>query len=288
MRKHLNNPMFVLPVAILVLVFLLYRIGVFDGIELSTYFDKQQSFMVSESKTVPVLEIEASRIAKAFTKERWLPANWQQFANMKRELFVADYQLEDDLLPSIDLAIKVDAETGEVEIEKEELTSYIAENMGLDRTGFFVRFGIIRKREGDDVKTKDGQALTLGKIAMPDQGQLNGSGNYLKVEDVVKELSLEATSPVERAEEAMPKALGEAIPEVYREGDIVKPELVERRPVRRDFASAVILGGVNPMDIYREGDLVSRVPAIGLAGVTEAAVELIDRDGNIYELKLRR
>ena len=288
MRKHLNNPMFVLPVAILVLVFLLYRIGVFDGIELSTYFDKQQSFMVSESKTVPVLEIEASRIAKAFTKERWLPANWQQFANMKRELFVADYQLEDDLLPSIDLAIKVDAETGEVEIEKEELTSYIAENMGLDRTGFFVRFGIIRKREGDDVKTKDGQALTLGKIAMPDQGQLNGSGNYLKVEDVVKELSLEATSPVERAEEAMPKALGEAIPEVYREGDIVKPELVGRRPVRRDFASAVILGGVNPMDIYREGDLVSRVPAIGLAGVTEAAVELIDRDGNIYELKLRR
>lgn len=288
MRQLLNNPRFVIPASLLVLFFLLYRLGTFDRIDIKGYFEKQEIFVLTESKSSPVLEIEASRIAKAFTKERWLPNNWQQFASMKRELFVADHQLEDDTLPSVQLAIKVDAETGEVEIEKEELTSYIAENMGLDRTGFFVRFGVIRKREGDDVKTKDGQALTLGKIAMPDQGQLNENGKYQTVEDVVKALSLEATSPVKREVEAKPLGYGDVFPEVYREGDIVKSEILERQPLRREFSSAVILGGVNPMDIYRQGDLVSRVPAIGLAGVTEDAVELIDRDGNIYELQLQR
>jgi hypothetical protein len=217
-----------------------------------------------------------------------LPNNWQQYASLKRELFVADYQPEEDALPSVELAIKVDPVTGEVEIEEEQLTSYIAENMGLDRTGFFVRFGVIRKREGDDLKTKDGQALTLGKIAIPDQGQLNGNGAYRTVVAVVAGMTLEATSPVETEEAKVVAQEMDPVPEVYREGDVVTPELVERKPVRREYASAVIFGGVSEQAIYREGDLVSRVPAIGLASVSEGMVELIDRDGNLYELHLRR
>jgi hypothetical protein len=77
-------------------------------------------------------------------------------------------------------------------------------------------------------------------------------------------------------------------PEVYREGDTVTPELVGRKPARREYASAVILGGVSERAIYREGDLVSRVPAIGLASVYEQKIELVDREGNIFELQLRR
>lgn len=288
MRQHLNNPKVVVPVALLVLVFFLFRIGTFDNIDIQTYFKKKAVLTVEASKPAPVLESKASRIAEAFTKERWLPNNWQQYTTLKRELFVADYQLEDDALPSLELAMKVDPDTGEVEIEEDQLTSYIAENMGLDRTGFFVRFGVIRKREGDDLKTKDGQALTLGKIAIPDQGQLNGNAAYQTVEAVVAQLTLEATSPVETEDaEALVPELDPA-PEVYREGDTVTPELLGRKPARREYASAVILGGVSERAIYREGDLVSRVPAIGLASVYEQKIELVDREGNIFELQLRR
>ena len=288
MRRHLNNPKVVIPAAVLTVLFLLFRIGMFDGIDIKAYFEKQGVLMAEESKPTEVLEIEASRIAKAFTKERWLPNNWQQYATMKRELFIADYRLEDDAIPTVELAIKVDPETGEVEIEEEELTSYIAENMGLDESGFFVRFGVIRKREGDDLKTKDGRALTLGKIAIPDQGQLNGNTAYRSIEAVIGGLTLEATSPVEM-EDLEELIVGEnPVPEVYREGDTVTAELVEQKPKRREYASAVILGGVSPKDIYREGDLVSRIPAIGLASVSERSVELIDREGEIYQLQLRR
>lgn len=288
MRQYLNNPKVVIPAALLALLFFLFRIGIFENINIKAYFEKKAVLTVEENKPTAVLEIEASRIAAAFTKERWLPNNWQQYATLKRELFVADYQMEEEALPSVELAIKVDPVTGEVEIEEEQLTSYIAENMGLDHTGFFVRFGVIRKREGDDLKTKDGQALTLGKIAIPDQGQLNGNGAYRTVEAVIAGMTLEATSPVEtEAVETVAEEM-DLVPEVYREGDIVTPELVERKPVRREYASAVILGGVSERAIYREGDLVSRIPAIGLASVSEHKVELIDRDGNIYELQLRR
>ncbi|NCG09070.1 MAG: hypothetical protein GWO81_05820 [Verrucomicrobia bacterium] len=288
MRNYLNNPKFVFPAALLTLLFFLFRIGILDTINLKGYFEKKAVLAMEENKATATFEIEASRIAEAFTKERWMPNNWQQYATLKRELFVADYQLEEDMFSSIELAIKVDPVTGEVEIEEEQLTSYIAENMGLDHTGFFVRFGVIRKREGDDLKTKDGQALTLGKIAIPDQGQLNGNNAYRTVEVVVAGMTLEATSPVEADEAETVAQEMDLVPEVYREGDTITPDLVERKPAQREYASAVILGGVSERAIYREGDLVSRVPAIGLASVSERKVELIDRDGNIYELQLLR
>jgi hypothetical protein len=287
MRRWLNNPKVVLPAALVVLIVLLMRTGTFDGINIQSYFKKKQVFIAPSSEVEQVLEIEASRLAQAFTKERWLPNNWQQYANLKRELFVADYQFEDDVLSATELAVKVNEATGEVEIMEGQLTSYIAENTGLDRSGFFVRFGVIRKREGDDLKTKDGEALTLGKIAMPDQGQLNGNGNYRTVEAVIASLALEATSPVEKEEETSLDELDPA-PELYREGDVVTPEKLDRKPVRLEYASAVILGGVSSNDIYREGDLISRVPAVGLAGVYANSVELVDREGRIFELELRR
>lgn len=288
MRRFLNKPIVVYPAALAALVFLLLRIGVLDKLDFSSFF-KEEVTPLAESDTVKkVQEIEASRMAQLFKKERWLPANWQQYTNFKRELFVADYRIEDENLMPMEIAYVVDSETGEVEVNEEQLTSYIAKNTGLDRSGFFVRFGVIRKREGDGLKTKDGIALTLGKIAMPDQGQLNGNGDYRSIEDVINALSLEATSPIE-AEEAESVVLDpKPVPEVYREGDIVSTAQLDRKPVRREYASAVILGGVSSRDIYREGDLVSRIPAIGLAGVREQSVELVDREGRIYELQLTR
>ena len=123
---------------------------------------------------------------------------------------------------------------------------------------------------------------------------MNGNTAYRSIEAVIAELTLEATSPVEmekkEEKEEWEELMGvaDSAPEVYREGDTVTAELVEQKPQRREYASAVILGGVSPKDIYREGDLVSRIPAIGLASVSKGSVELIDREGEIYELKLRR
>lgn len=287
MRKLLNNPKFVIPGACFAVFALFVRMGYLDKLHIKEYFEKVALPEITLSSVDEVFETRASQVAQAFKKELWLPNNWQQLSGLRRELFVGEYNLESDFLPQIELA------SGEVtealpEITEEQLQSYIAENMGLDEDGFFVRFGIIRKREGDDLKIKDRQMLKLGKIAIPDQGQWLEEGGEDSLELLIQSFLLDATSPVdtEFSEAISESDSGEA--DLYREGDLVSAKEVAEQNKKREFASAVIRGGVNVANIYREGDLVSRVPAIGLASVAENSVQLVDREGRLWELQLRR
>jgi hypothetical protein len=286
MRKLLNNPKVVILGALIATCALFVRMGYLDKLNIKGYFEKASNPEVTFNKKDEVFETRASQVAQAFTKELWLPNNWQQLSGLRRELFVGEFYLESDFLPQIELA------SGEVidalpEITEEQLQSYIAENMGLDEDGFFVRFGIIRKREGDDLKIKDRQMLKLGKIAIPDQGQWLEKGGEDSLELLIQSFLLDATSPVEAEVSDITPEEDATEADLYREGDFVSAAEIAEQTERREFASAVIRGGINVENIYREGDLVSRVPAIGLASVAENSVQLVDRDGRLWELQLR-
>lgn len=298
MRRLLNNPKIVLPAALIVAVILSIRFEYLDVDRIKGYFAAKESLnfdFTLETEVIP--ENRLSVCTKVLSRDRWLRRNWQELSSMQRDLFVTDVSLEAVSLAEITLDFGVDSESEveTIELTEETLQSYIAQNMGLDADGFFVRFGVIRKREGDDLKMKDGNRLSLGKIIVPEVIELNESVSLDVIDAYVADLKLDATSPLERTFEGESPtdmdADANAETEVrFREGDLLNDAIIEQLPSlqRTKFASAVIRGGINPSNIYREGDLISRVPALGLASVSDATVELIDRVGRIWLLELEQ
>lgn len=315
MRKLLNNPRLVLPLAIFALLWVLVSYGVIAPIDLDIFNSGRSAsdtFHVARKN----LELsESDRAVESLIKEQWLPRRWQKYSVIQHEPFVADFVFDkvEELKP-IDV---IDRELEPLTIPKtaEELESYIVEHLGLDENGFFVRFGRIRKREGDMLRTIDGRELVLGSIALAEERRTEAEHDAtialhlsrMQVQAVMRNVPSEGSPAMPSvAEEVVSEVVPERVdiaaeaeltapplakltkrPGTFREGDIVNAEVIDRFKGSQSSGSAVISGGQLERRIYRLGDFVQKNPALGLAEVHSDYVQLVDRYGQLYRLDLQ-
>jgi hypothetical protein len=311
MRKYLNNPRIVLPLALFVMLWVCYSYGLLDEL-LPDFSDRPQSL----AATQVAVEKEAlaltpsGRVMQGLVRDQWLLRSWSKSSAIKSEPFVANFSFAKSELLEETSAPEVVEEVVEevVVIDPVTLDQYIVEHLGLDKMGFFVRFGSINKRQGDLLHTTDGRELVLGSIALAEERRTEAEHDAtiilvisrMQLRAVIKNASKDVISAADdfvladltTAEDIalstepsladLTKSQG-----TFREGDTVNPELINRFEESQNSASAVISGGLMEHQIYRLGDLVQKNPALGLAEVHEDYVQLVDRYGKFYRLNLK-
>lgn len=276
MRQYLNNPRFVLPLALFALLWAAHSYGFLDNL-LPDFSNQPQSVaatqVVIEKKVIALTP--SGQVMQGLVRDQWLPRNWIKSSAIKNEPFVANYSFEKSELPDESPASEVIEEV--VVIDPSTLDQYVAEHLGLDELGFFVRFGSVNKREGDLLMTKSGRELQLGQIAISDTERteaahqasvaavLSGMRLYGVMDQIVNEASSEAASAVDTA-----VAL-----ETFKD-----PVSVEQAN------SAIIEGGIHPSGIYRQGDIICQNPVLGLSKIEPGRVVIVDRYKNQFILKL--
>ena len=168
MRKYLNNPRIVIPLAVLVMLWVCHSYGLLDQ-WLPDFSNQPQSL----AATQVVIEEEvlaltpSGRVMQGLLRDQWLLRNWTKFSAIKNEPFVANFSFTKNELPEGSPEPQVVEEV--VLIDPVTLDQYIVEHLGLDEMGFFVRFGSINKRQGDLLYTTDGRELVLGSIALAEE-----------------------------------------------------------------------------------------------------------------------
>jgi len=248
MGKTLNNPKVVLPLAGAAALFLVYRI-VPEAFDLDRYLPKSDIKQLMDHKAavdLPPLVDPGTRAMKLYAQGRWMSD-----AREKRVLPEEDpfYFYE---APVITDDVLSEADEPTIEIDPDLLDRYIAEHLGLDAQGFFVRFGDLRKRAGDSIRTTGGRDLVLQKIAIAETPR-SDAAYAAAVETIIRNLQLLGTM----------QATAAAGSEI-----------------------AYIAGGVRDDAIYRTGDFVAKNPVVSLYSILPHSVELIDRKGTRYTLLL--
>ncbi|MCH2035821.1 MAG: hypothetical protein MK120_02600 [Puniceicoccaceae bacterium] len=273
MRKHLNNPRIVLPVALLASIWVSYSYGLLDNLvyKLSNISDSGVS-EVSNYKKESIEVSPSARIMQGLLRDQWLSRNWTKYSTLKNEPFVATYNFDKSGLPEI--ATDTVTEVEEVPetvviIDFEKLESYIAEQLGLDEIGFFVRFENVlnlpvRKRPGDLLHSSDGRVLELGNIAIAETNR-SDEEHALAVQKKIAELRLNGSINTNF-------------------DDKIIDEDSKKNTGREE--SAIIDGGIRPSGIYAQGELITKDPVIGLDEAHDSYVILVDSRGSTYELKL--
>ena len=168
MRKYLNNPRIVIPLALFVVLWVCHSYGLLDQL-LPDFSDQPQSLastQVAVEKEVLALTT-SGRVMQGLVRAQWLLRSWSKSSAIKSEPFVANFSFAKNELPDGISANEVVEEVVEdvVVIDPVTLDQYIVEHLGLDKMGFFVRFGSINKRQGDLLRTTGGRELILGPIA---------------------------------------------------------------------------------------------------------------------------
>lgn len=115
-----------------------------------------------------------------------------------------------------------------------------------------MRFGDVRKRAGDSIRTTGGRDLVLQKIAIAETPR-SDAAYAAAVETIIRNLQLLGTM----------QATAAAGSEI-----------------------AYIAGGMRDDAIYRTGDFISKNPVVSLYSILPNSVELIDRKGTRYKLLL--
>ena len=273
MRKHLNNPRIVLPIALLASIWVSYSYGLLDNLvyKLSNISDSGVS-EVSNYKKESIEVSPSARIMQGLLRDQWLSRNWTKYSTLKNEPFVATYNFDKSGLPEI--ATDTVSEVEEVPetvviIDFEKLESYIAEQLGLDEIGFFVRFENVlnlpvRKRPGDLLHSSDGRVLELGNIAIAETNR-SDEEHALAVQKKIAELRLNGSINTNF-------------------DDKIIDEDSKKNTGREE--SAIIDGGIRPSGIYAQGELITKDPVIGLDEAHDSYVILVDSRGSTYELKL--
>ena len=307
MRKYLNNPRIVIPLALFVVLWVCHSYGLLDQL-LPDFSDQPQSL----AATQVAVEKEAlaltpsGRVMQGLVRDQWLLRSWSKSSAIKSEPFVADFSFAKNELSEGIPAPEVVEEV--VVIDPVTLDQYIVEHLGLDEMGFFVRFGSINKRQGDLLMTKSGVELVLGSIALAEERRTeaehdaiivivlsrmqllavikNASKDVISVEDDFVLADLTTAEDIALSTEPSLAELTNS-QGTFREGDTVNPELINRSEESQNSASAVISGGLMENQIYRLGDFVQKNPALGLAEVHEDYVQLVDRYGKFYRLNLK-
>ena len=302
MRKYLNNPRIVLPLALLAMLWVFHSYGLLDQF-LADFSDQPQSFattqVVIEKELVELTP--SARVMQGLVRDQWLLRSWNKSSAIKSEPFVANFSFAKNELPE---GISVPEEVEEVVvIDPITLDQYIVEHLGLDEMGFFVRFGSINKRQGDLLHTTDGRELILGSIALAEERRTEAEHaetvalhlSQMQLRAVIKNALSEVILDPSVAEDvALTTELAELsvakaskLEGTFREGDTVNAESINRFDERQISASAVISGGQLEQQIYRLGEFVRKNPALGLAEVHEDHVQLVDRYGKFYRLNLK-
>jgi len=313
MRKYLNNPRIVIPLAVLVMLWVCHSYGLLDQ-WLPDFSNQPQSL----AATQVVIEEEvlaltpSGRVMQGLLRDQWLLRNWTKFSAIKNEPFVANFSFTKNELPEESPEPQVVEEV--VLIDPVTLDQYIVKHLGLDEMGFFVRFGSINKRQGDLLMTKSGAELVLGSIALAEERRSEAEHaatilmhlSKMQLQAVMKNVSTEVISTIlsvpedsgpisplltdETASLVQPGASFDMelskLPGTFREGDTVDADSVNNSDDSRSIASAVISGGQLERRIYRLGDFVQKNPALGLAEVYDDYVQLVDRYGQFYRLSL--
>lgn len=281
MASFLNNPRVVIPMAIASAIFIGYRVAPTSVDRLWSPLAATPSKVTTAPSPVVVAEVvplELSRLS-LMLRERWLPGRWRQFSTLQIDPFVKFKQDALALSPMME-------EDDLVVIDIEMLDSYIAEHIGLDESGFFVRFGTIRKREGDALRTTQGADLVVGSIAMAEQRRKPEEhaeivGRTLASLRLSGVMSLDSGKPIR-----VPAQTPSSTAKGFREGEVLSSQAVQLMRAVKVESSAFISGGRRPEGIYAHGDLVTTDPALGLSSVSEEGVLLVDRYGNSYVLPL--
>lgn len=307
MRKHLNNPRIVIPLALFVVLWVCHSYGLLDQL-LPDFSDQPQSLaatQVAVEKEVLALT-PSGRVMQGLVRDQWLLRSWSKSSAIKSEPFVANFSFAKSELLEETSAPEAVEEV--VVIDPVTLDQYIVEHLGLDEMGFFVRFGSINKRQGDLLMTKSGVELVLGSIALAEERRTEAEHDAIIVivlsrmqllaviknasEDVISAADDFVLADLTTAEDialSTEPSLAELTKSqgTFREGDTVNPELINRSEESQNSASAVISGGLMENQIYRLGDFVQKNPALGLAEVHDDYVQLVDRYGKFYRLNLK-
>ena len=314
MRKYLNNPRIIIPLALLVMLWVCHSYGLLDQL-LPDFSGQPQSLAASQvvvEKEVLALT-PSGRVMQGLVRDQWLLRNWRKSSVIKNEPFVANFSFVKNELPEGVTTPEVVEEV--VIIDPVTFDQYIVEHLGLDEMGFFVRFGSINKRQGDLLMTKNGAELVLGSIALAEERRSKAEHaatilmhlSRMELQAVMKNAPTEIISPILSLPEdntpilplvtdgsASVVELGASSDTVlsnlqgtFREGDTVDAELINRSKESQNSASAVISGGQLDRQIYRLGDFVQKNPALGLARVHGNYVQLVDRYGQFYRLDLQ-
>ncbi len=307
MRKYLNNPRIVIPLALFVVLWVCHSYGLLDQL-LPDFSNQSQSLaatQVAVEKEVLALT-PSGRVMQGLVRDQWLLRSWNKSSAIKSEPFVANFSfakrelLEETSAPeAVEEVVVIDPVT---------LDQYIVEHLGLDEMGFFVRFGSINKRQGDLLMTKSGVELVLGSIALAEERRTEAEHDAIillvlsrmQLLAVIKDASKDVISAADdfvladlTTAEDIALSTEPSLAELtksqgtFREGDTVNPELINRSEESPNSASAVISGGLMEHQIYRLGEFVQKNPALGLAEVHEDYVKLVDRYGEFYRLNLK-
>ena len=306
MRKYLNNPRIVIPLALFAVLWVCHSYGLLDQL-LPNFSNQPQSLaatQVAVEKEVLVLT-PSGRVMQGLVRDQWLLRSWSKSSAIKSEPFVANFSFAKNELPEGISATEVVEEVVEevVVIDPVTLDQYIVEHLGLDEMGFFVRFGSINKRQGDLLHTTDGRELVLGSIALAEERRTDAEHaatvalrlSQMQLRAVIKNaLSEVILGPSVAEDVALTTELAELsvakvskLEGTFREGDTVNAESINRFDENQTSASAVISGGQFERQIYRLGEFVQKNPALGLAEVHEDHVQLVDRYGKFYRLNLK-
>ena len=316
MRKYLNNPRIVIPLAVLVMLWVCHSYGLLDQ-WLPDFSNQPQSL----AATQVVIEEEvlaltpSGRVMQGLLRDQWLLRNWTKSSAIKNEPFVANFSFAKNELPEGTTGPIPEVVEEVVLIDPFTLDQYIVEHLGLDEMGFFVRFGTINKRQGDLLMTKSGMELVLGSIALAEAKRSKAEHaatismhlSQMQLQAVMKNAPIEVVSPVLSVPEdngpisplvtddtstiveigASSDTVLSKLPGTFREGDTVDVDSINNFDDNRSIASAIISGGQLERQIYRLGDFVQKNPALGLARVHEDYVQLVDRYGQFYRLDLQ-
>lgn len=311
MRKYLNNPRIVIPLALFVVLWVCHSYGLLDQL-LPDFSDQPQSL----AATQVAVEKEAlaltpsGRVMQGLVRDQWLLRSWSKSSAINSEPFVANFSFaKSELLEETSAPEAVEEVVEEVVvIDPVTLDQYIVEHLGLDEMGFFVRFGSINKRQGDLLMTKSGVELVLGSIALAEERRTEAEHDAIivivlsrmQLLAVIKNASKDVISAADdfvladlTTAEDIALSTEPSLAELtksqgtFREGDTVNPELINRSEESQNSASAVFSGGLMEHQIYRLGDFVQKNPALGLAEVHDDYVQLVDRYGKFYRLNLK-
>ena len=306
MRKYLNNPRIVIPLALFVVLWVCHSYGLLDQL-LPDFSDQPQSLaaaQVAVEKEALALT-PSGRVMQGLVRDQWLMRSWGRSSAIKSEPFVANFSFaKSELLEETSAPEAVEEVVEEVVvIDPVTLDQYIVEHLGLDEMGFFVRFGTINKRQGDLLMTKSGVELVLGSIALAEERRTEAEHDAtvalhlsrMQLRAVIKNALSEVISDPSVAEDvALTTELAELsvakaskLEGTFREGDTVNADSINRFDENQTSASAVISGGQFERQIYRLGDFVQKNPALGLAEVHDDYVQLVDRYGKFYRLNLK-
>ena len=313
MRKYLNNPRIIIPLALLVMLWVCNSYGLLDQL-LPDFSNQPQSLAATQVvvKKEVIALTPSGRVMQGLVRDQWLLRNWRKSSAIKNEPFVANFSFAKNELPEESSAPEVVEEV--VVIDPVTFDQYIVEHLGLDELGFFVRFGSINKRQGDLLMTKSGMELVLGSIALAEERRTEAEHaetivahlSGMQLQAVMKNAPTEVVSkilpvpedsgpisPLLTDDTASVVELGASSDEglsksgTFREGDTVDVDSVNDFDESRSTASAVISGGQLERQIYRLGDFVQKNPALGLARVHDNYVQLVDRYGQFYRLDLQ-